>query len=479
VSFRRLSLLTVVVSVLLPASAAAQEQPPGDHSPNMTYVKNIPYEARNQETPNFGTDQEFTRIGGKDYGIFGSYNNGMHIVDISRPARARVAGVYDCGITQGDVQVFRQADERGRVFATYTSDTFGDGTSTCYREAEALGFDAFDEEAGEGKNGTFIVDVTNPKAPRTVSFVEVEQGSHNMTVHPSGNWLYNSNSDLITSFEPAIEYFDISEVDAPVKAGELALPPRPGLGTESHDISFSTDGTRAYSAALSQGVIIDTTDPGAPELMTSFLDPAINVWHQMEDITIGDRQFLIAEDEFAGAAGGPVCPSGGVHVYDITGDKVASPEKVGYWNIDDAGAEADPLASCTAHVFQLHEDAEVMTIAYYTGGVRVVDLSGLDGISLGANNPAGGMKEIGFYQLDDADSWSAKTNRIERGEPFHLYGNDIARGLDIYRFDWEAEESASRGQWLTPAQALTRLTQASAEAIADYKMNCLLASTDS
>ena len=473
-SFRRLSLLTVVVSVLVPASAVAQDEPAGDHSPNMTYVKNIPYEARNQETPNFGTDQEFTRIGGKSYGIFGSYNNGMHIVDVSKPASAKLAGVYDCGITQGDVQIFRQADERRRVFATYTSDTFGDGTSTCYREAEALGFDAVDEETSEGKNGTFIVDVTNPKAPKTVSFVEVEQGSHNMTVHPSGNWLYNSNSDLITSFEPAIEYFDISNVRAPVKAGELALPPRPGLGTESHDISFSTDGTRAYSAALSQGVIIDTTDPGAPELITSFLDPAINVWHQMEDITIGDRQFLVAEDEFAGAAGGPACPSGGVHVYDITGDKVANPEKVGYWNIDDVGAEADPLLSCTAHVFQLHEDAQVMTIAYYTGGVRVVDLAGLDGFSLGANNPAGGMKQIGFYQLEDADSWSAKTTRVKRGEPFYVYGNDISRGLDIYRFDWEAEESESRGQWLTPAQVLQRTVRMTADLSQEIQLRCLL-----
>ena len=85
------------------------------------------------------------------------------------------------------------------------------------------------------------------------------------------------------------------------------------------------------------------------------------------------------------------------------------------------------------------------------------------------------MKQIGFYQLEDADSWSAKTNRIERGKPFYVYGNDISRGLDIYRFDWEAEESESRGQWLTPAQALTRLTKASAAAVADYKLNCLLA----
>ena len=31
----------------------------------------------------------------------------MQIVDISRPLRARIAGRYDCGVTQGDVQVFR------------------------------------------------------------------------------------------------------------------------------------------------------------------------------------------------------------------------------------------------------------------------------------------------------------------------------------------------------------------------------------
>jgi hypothetical protein len=464
VSVRRLSSLVVALCVLMPTSAVAEE-PPGAHSPNMSYVKNIPYEARNQDVPNFGTDQEFTRIRGKQYGVFGSYNNGMHIVDISKPASAKVVGVYDCGITQGDVQIFRQRDERGRRFATYTSDTFGDGTSRCYREAEALGFDAINEEAEEGRNGTFIVDITRPTRPKTVSFIEVEQGSHNMTVHPSGNWLYNSNSDLITSYEPAIEYFNISNPAAPEKAGELDLPFRPGLGTESHDIGFSSDGERAYSAALSQGVIIDTADPGAPKLMTSFLDPAINVWHQMEDITIGGRQFLIAEDEFAGAAGGPVCPSGGVHVYDITGDKVTDPEKVGYWNIDEVRTTTSPAGTCTAHVFQLHEKAQVMTIAFYNGGVRVVDLSDLAG---------DGMKEIGYYRIDNADTWSAKTPNVERGKAFYLYGNDINRGLDVYRFDWKAEEAASRGQWLTPAQALARTTEAPAVG-ADYRLNCLLA----
>ena len=55
-----------------------------------------------------------------------------------------------------------------------------------------------------------------------------------------------------------------------------------------------------------------------------------------------------------------------------------------------------------------------MTIAYYNGGVRVVDLSGLTGISLGTTSISGeGMKEIGYYRDEDGDSWSAKTPQIE------------------------------------------------------------------
>ena len=443
---RRLTALAFVLAASLGAPAGVAAQEAGEHSPNMTFVKNLPYEARNGTTPNYGTDIEFAQLAGGQYALAGSYRNGLHIVDISDPENATIAGIYDCGITQGDVQVFTQADEPGRTFASYTSDTYGDGTSTCYREAAALGFDVL-KDNGTGKNGTFIVDVTNPAAPATVSFFEVPQGSHNQTIHPSGNFLYNSNSDLMTSFQPAIEIHDISDPANPQPAGELALPTRPGLGTESHDISFSPDGSRAYSAALSQGVIIDTADPAQPKVITSFVDPAINVWHQMEPYVDGDRTYLIAEDEFAGAAGGPVCPSGGVHVFDITGDRELSPVKVGYWNIDDAGLTHDPTGTCTAHVFDIHEQEQVLTIAYYNGGVRVVDLSEIDD---------DGMRQIGFYKTENADSWSAKTPAIEPDGSFYLYGNDIARGLDVYRFDAAAAESDSGGTWLSPAQALLR-----------------------
>jgi len=469
-----------VVLALCPAANAQQDTP--THSANVQHLKNLPYEQRNADgSANYGTDLEFAKIRGREYSVAGSYKNGMQIVDITRPARSRIVGTYDCDILQGDIQVFTQEQRAGRTFATYTADAFGNEDSACYRESEALGFDAIDETrrpGRRGKQGTFIADITSPSKPRTVSFVEVPQGSHNQTVHPSGDYLYNSNADLITSFQPAIEIFDIRTLDRPKKIAEVPLPPRPGLGTESHDITFNEEGTRAYSAALSQGIILDTTDPAAPSVLTSFLDPAINVWHQADPVTVGERDFLLVEDEFAGAAGGPVCPSGGFHIYDITGDKELAPEKVGYWNIDDVGPTSDPTSTCTAHVFDIHEAEQLMTVAYYDGGVRVVDLSSLEGISLGDADLAGeGMRQIGFYRFSNSDTWSVKTPRIEDDGSFHMYGNDIKRGFDVYRFTGAEDRSVPTGTMMTPEQAAVQLGALDRPKLsADNPLFCLLPS---
>ena len=87
-------------------------------------------------------------------------------------------------------------------------------------------------------------------------------------------------------------------------------------------------------------------------------------------------------------------------------------------------------------MFRVHQKEQLLTAAFYNGGVRVVDLSGLAGISLGSSQLVGeGMKEIGYYRMPDADTWSAKTPQIDRKTgDFYLFGNDIARGLDIYHY---------------------------------------------
>ena len=313
---RRLAVTTALVLLALAAPAAAQDA----HSPNLTHVANLPYEARNGTTPNYGTDIEFARIGDRQYALAGSYRNGLQIVDITDPEQARIAAVYDCGITQGDPQVFTRGE---RTYVTYTSDTYGDGTSTCYREAAALGFEVLKAD-GTGRNGTFIVDITDPLARRRSRSSRVEQGSHNQTVHPSGNYLYNSNCDLITTTTPAIEVFDIRDFAAPRKVAELALPLAPGprhrvarhhvqrerrprlLGRAlaGRDHRHQRSGRPEHRSPASS-TRRSTSAPGRPV--------HADRRHRAQ------RDFLIVEDEFAGAAGFDPCPSGGLHVYDITG----------------------------------------------------------------------------------------------------------------------------------------------------------------
>jgi len=406
----------------------------------------------------------------RTFAFAGSYGDGLHVIDVTDPANSERVATWDCGISQGDVQVFQRTDLGGRWFATYTHDGYTwHKKSGCVTELRALGFGkALDTASG---NGTYIAEITNPYKPTAVSFVPYAQESHNMTVHPSGKALYNSNSDLITSLAdglPAVEITDITDITKPKDAGEFQLKVFPGLGTESHDIDFSDDGKRAYSAALSHGEIIDTSDPLKPVSIGTVVDPAINVWHQADEITLddpvlGERKFLIAEDEFAGATGTGQCPNGGVHVYDITGPLEQAPVKVGSWNITEAGPTEnntydpadglDAVGTCTAHVFQLHPKEQLMTIAYYNAGVRVVDLSSLVGVALGKQG-VGGMREVGFYRFPDSNTWAVKTPKADRNG-FYLFANDHARGFDVYKWTPTGTPTTNGGgTWRTPEQTL-------------------------
>ena len=87
---------------------------------------------------------------------------------------------------------------------------------------------------------------------------------------------------------------------------------------------------------------------------------------------------MIAEDEFAGAVGTGQCPNGGVHVFETTGAMETSSAEGRLLELDTLGPTDQVDGTCTAHVFDIHEDEKVMTIAYYNGGVHVVDLAGLD-----------------------------------------------------------------------------------------------------
>jgi hypothetical protein len=495
-SLRVLAAVAAVLVLFVPESRA--DDGTAIHSDNLTPIANLGYEDRYGTGANQGTDIEFARLKHKgkerDFAIAGSYDNGLQIVDVSDPAKPTRVGAYDCGISQGDVQVFTRG---ARTYATYTMDagyTLQEG-SQCVRDAKAMGLfqpttphpldidpiGAIDPATAFGRAGigTYIVDITDPARPTTASFVGVAKGSHNQTVHPSGEWLYNSNSQLYTTAGNAgIEVFDIRDLRRPRLAAVLPLPPVPGLGAESHDITFDETGTRAYSAALSHTAVIDTTVVDRPEIISVIVDPTINVHHQSTMVTLTDetlgvtRDLLFIEDELAGAAGFDPCPSGGLHVYDVTGPLEAAPVKVGYWNIADLRyptAEGNVGAQCTMHVFQIHPEEQLLVAAFYNGGVRVVDISSVVGVALGGQGV--GMREVAHARFPDSLTWSAKTPRIEEDGSFHLFGNDLNRGLDVYRFDPGAAPSDGLSAFLAPGDVPVPATRSTA---ADPQLVCLL-----
>lgn len=435
--------LTIVVSALglvfAPPGRAAVEEQPASASSNVKAVANLAYQTRyGQELP-FGTDIELRHYWSqkRSYAFAGTYMNGLQIIDVTNPTAPKIAAVYDCSLAQGDVQVFQRD---GKVFAAYTADDYGpDYTkpeSRCYR----------DNGVKEVEYGTFLIDVTNPKQPKSVSFVELPKGSHNQTVHPSGRYLYNSNSDLGPG-TGVVEVIDISNMKAPKKVADLALE----TGLDSHDITFSADGTRAYSAAVSHTLVIDTSKPAAPTVIGRIIDPSINLHHQSEPFTIGDKTFLIVTDELAGAAGNGFCPGGGLHIFDITGSLETTPLKVGFYDIGDVRLTTGSSITCTSHVLKIHPKEQLMTIAWYAAGTRVIDLSGLA-------SPIPTMSEVGHIYFDDSDTWSAKALTVTRDGTFHVFANDMNRGLDVFAVtlkdgkDPGASPLGTTGRFLTPAQ---------------------------
>src|SRR4029077_12099526 len=125
----------------------------------------------------------------RTFAFAGSYSDGLHVIDVTDPEHAERVATWDCGISQGDVQIFKRPDLGNRTFVTFTHDTGYTAAldSACVADLEKKGFKVR-ESMGDA---TSIADITAPYKPKAVSWMPFGQGSHNMTVHPSGKYLYN------------------------------------------------------------------------------------------------------------------------------------------------------------------------------------------------------------------------------------------------------------------------------------------------
>ena len=246
----------------------------------------------------------------------------------------------------------------------------------CYREAAALGFDVRDAATGRGKQRHVHRRHHRPAHPRTVVLRRGRAGLAQPDRAPERRLplQLELRPDHVAS-QPAIEVFDISDLGAAGAVGELALPTRPGPRhrVARHHVQRRRH-ARVLRGALARRRSSTRRDPAAPTIVTSFVDPAINVWHQADPFTIIDpaareRDFLVVEDEFAGRdRHGPVPQRRRARLRRHRRARGAPGQRR---LLEHRRVGPTPTARpgrCTAHVLDIHEASRLMTIAFYNGG---------------------------------------------------------------------------------------------------------------
>jgi WD40 repeat protein len=365
--------------------------------------------------------RHFAMVGNQSApGASGPMTGGAKIVDITNPQIPFIASaIQDCAVGQGDIQV-----TKGGTVAAIAWQT-GSGQNKCSTwDGQTL------------TRGSILVDLSDVYDPLVIAGAKETSGSHNQTIHPSGDYLYISTS----SGSGNIPIYDISDPANPVKVKKWAPP----SGNNPHDIRFSDDGTRAYMAGIGQFRIVDTTDPTDPKVISTFTVPGSTIGHDV--LVTPDKAFLFAGDELNGGGTAP-CPGGAVYVYDIRGANEANPVLLGIVeagagpvtgrNNDEAGVNPVSTSGCTSHVMDLNPDKKSFTIGWYQAGTRVFDFSGLYDAS---GNPAptqsirwgahghGPVKEIGWIVPQGANTWSAKQYA---GVPGYIFSDDLVLGLYV------------------------------------------------
>lgn len=381
-----------------PASARQQSNPLKGEGRNMKIVANVAYTG--------GTDMEFATIKGHDYaftgsapGVGGEKNGGLHVINVDNPAKPKEVGFLGCGLYQADIQI-----SYDKKYVYMAADSAG-GPDSC----QAV-----------GKEGFLIIDVRNPKKPKSVGFAETGS-SHNVTAHPSKPYIYNSSSALVPGGSSVIQIWNVKNPTKPEMVGTFrSLPHAP------HDISFNSDGTRIVTAAISHIDIFNTEDVENPTLAWTGQCPGCSITHDAK-FTPDDKGLIVGDE---GGGGSPYpCPGGALYFYKLQGDL---PLLTGVYEPEEFLLARDGQTSpggCTSHVFDISDDGSKVAISWYTAGTRLLDVSAMQGASLGENAAPGGVSEIGYFMPDGGTSWSSKFFKGEK----YVFSNDMNRGFDVFK----------------------------------------------
>ena len=277
-------------------------------------------------------------VDGRDYCVTGTWGaNGDAIFwDVTDPARIeRIATVTVDARTVNDVKV----SEDGRL---------------CIISREG---------ASNRKNGIVAFDVTDPRKPERISEFddELTGGVHNLFI--------DKNYAYALSAGRRYDILDIKNPRAPTRVGSYQVF-EPGASI--HDV-WVVDGI-AFSSNWRYGLhLVDVGNgvkggsPSNPVKIGNYAYPsgwnhAAFPWRSKDT----DKFYVIAGDEAfpygLSVKDNPTYPRGWIHFVDFT--DLNDPQEVARYEVPEAGTH------------NLWVEGNTLYVAYYNGGLRVVDISG-------------------------------------------------------------------------------------------------------
>lgn len=219
------------------------------------------------------------------------------------------------------------------------------------------------EGASNRKNGIVILDVTNPRDVKEISTYTdgLTGGVHNLFIYQNHVYALSNGEryDIINIEDPA----------KPKKVGEFELETR---GHSIHDV-WVMDGI-AYSSNWDNGVfMVDVGNgmaggsPSNPKIISSYAYPS--GWNHAafpyKDEQTGKFYVIGGDEAFPNGLhvdDSPTIPAGYLHFIDFT--DMNNPKEVAKYEVPGAGS----------HNYWV--DGDLLYVANYNAGLRVVDISG-------------------------------------------------------------------------------------------------------
>ncbi len=389
-----------------------------------------------------------------DHLFIGNFH-GFNTYDIEDPKGARLIASVVCPGGQGDVSV------HGNLLVMSVEQTRGRldcGTGGVQAPVSAERF-----------RGIRIFDISDVRKPRQVAAVQTCRGSHTHTLltdpdDKANLYVYGSGTSTVRSAEelagcsglapdkdPNTALFSIDVIRIPLAAPETARiinRPRifadaktgalaglwPGgthgpntqrsrLTNQCHDITVFPEIGLAAGACSGNGILLDIADPANPVRLDDVSDKNFAYWHSATFNNDGSK--VIFTDEWGGGTR-PRCrqtdlPTWGANaIFDIVDRKMRFG---GYYKLPVVQTEQE---NCVAHNGSIVPvpGRDIMVQAWYQGGVSVFDFT-----------DSAKPFEIAFFDRGPLDAKQLITGGYWSTYWYngHIYGAEIARGLDVFR----------------------------------------------